>query len=138
MADKNLSCQEERDLSPQNLLTSLRLAGMATEDAERQRTRRGYWLRLARRRSTLTLHAVAAELGYSSRSSSTIKFWEDGKRDPSDIQLSRIAALYKVPAEVFFDPAQTDEERLEEWVRAGVEARARGRDDVDEAGRRSA
>jgi transcriptional regulator with XRE-family HTH domain len=96
------------------------------DDLDRYRYRRGYWLRMARRRAgRLTLETVAKLMEYSERSSSTIKLWEDGKRDPSDVQLRRIAALYNVPVEVFTDPDETDEERLDEKVRRLVAERAR-------------
>lgn len=102
---------------------------MATDDAEdleRYRYRRGYWLKVARRRAgRLTLEAVAELMGYSQRSSSTIKLWEDGKRDPSDVQLRKIAGVYGVPAEVFTDPDETDEERLDTRVKRLVAERAR-------------
>lgn len=56
-------------------------------------------------------------MGYSLRSQTTIKLWEDGRRDPSDIQLAKIAGVYGVPVEVFYRPDDTDEERLDQWVR---------------------
>lgn len=90
---------------------------MAIEDEDRQRTRRGYWLRASRRRAGLTLKEVAQAMGYSLRSQTTIKLWEDGRRDPSDIQLAKIAGVYGVPVELFYKPAETDEERLDRWVR---------------------
>lgn len=61
-------------------------------------------------------------MGYSLRSQTTIKMWEDGKRDPSDIQLGKLAAVYGVPVELFYKPAETDEERLDRWVREALAA----------------
>lgn len=96
------------------------LVVMATQDEERQRSRRGYWLRLARRRAGLTLKQVAVDMGYSLRSQTTIKLWEDGKRDPSDIQLAKIAGVYGAPVELFYKPAETDEERFDRWIREAI------------------
>ena len=96
------------------------LVVMAPEDETRQRTRRGYWLRMSRRRAGLTLKEVAQAMGYSLRSQTTIKLWEDGKRDPSDIQLAKIAGVYGVPVELFYTPRDTDEERLDRWVREAL------------------
>jgi transcriptional regulator with XRE-family HTH domain len=94
---------------------------MADDDLRRlQRQRRGYWLRLARRQSGLTLKEVAQAMGYSLKSQTTIRLWELGDRDPSDIQLSRIAGVYKVPVEVLIRPQPTDEERLAEWTRRAI------------------
>lgn len=84
--------------------------------------RRGYWLRLARRRAGLTLKEVAIALEYSLRSQTTIKLWEDGKRDPSDIQLTKLAGIYGVPVDVFYDPDETDDERLDRRVRESLTA----------------
>lgn len=96
------------------------------DELERYRYRRGYWLRMARRRAgRLTLDAVAQLMGYSARSASSIKLWEDGKRDPSDVQLRRIAGVYNVPVEVFTDPDPTDEEHLDAKVTRLVAERAR-------------
>lgn len=106
---------------------------MADDDLQRlQRRRRGYWLRLARRQSGLTLKEVAQALGYSLKSQTTIRLWELGDRDPSDIQLTRIAAVYKIPVDVLIKPEATDEERLVEWVRQSLRAA-----DDDEGQRRA-
>lgn len=104
---------------------------MADETAQQQRYRRGYWMRLARRRSGLTLKEVAQAMGYSLRSQTTIKLWEDGKRDPSDIQLTKIAAVYKIPVEILYRPAETDEERLDEWVRRSLREVSDGGGNID-------
>lgn len=93
---------------------------MPDEGSTQQRQRRGYWLRLARRRSGLTLKQVAVEMGYALRSQTTIRLWEEGLRDPSDIQLTKLAGVYKVPPDVFFQPDATDEERLEDRIRRGL------------------
>lgn len=104
---------------------TLAFVGMATDDAATYRRRRGHWLRVARQMRGLTLKEVAKEMDYSLRSSSTIKLWEDGKRDPSDVQLRRAAIVLDVPVEVFNDPDETDEERLQAKIRAIIAARAR-------------
>lgn len=98
---------------------------MAEDDISVYRRRRGYWLRMARRRANLTLEAVADLMEYSKRSSSTIKLWEDAKRDPSDVQLQRIARVLGVPVEIFTDPDMTDEERLEAKIARVLSDRAR-------------
>lgn len=56
-------------------------------------------------------------MDYSLRSQTTIKLWEDGKRDPSDIQLTKLAGVYGVPVDLFYRPEPTDEERLDSRVR---------------------
>lgn len=98
---------------------------MPEDDITTYRRRRGYWLRVARRRAGLTLAAVAELMEYSKRSSSTIKRWEDGERDPSDVQIQRVSRVLGVPAEVFTDPDETDEERLEAKIRRVLADRAR-------------
>lgn len=103
----------------------LRLVVMANVDLDQYQYRRGYWLRVARKRANLTLESVADLMGYSKRSSSTIKLWEDGKRDPSDVQLQKLAAVLGVPSEVFTDPDETDEERLESKIRRVIADRDR-------------
>lgn len=64
-------------------------------------------------------------MGYSLRSKSTIKKWEDGVRDLSDVQLRHLAEVYRVPMEVFTEPEETDDERLDSRVRALLAERAR-------------
>lgn len=98
---------------------------MANEEVDQYRYRRGYWLRVARKRANLTLEAVAQLMEYSRRSASTIKLWEDGDRDPSDVQLRRLAGVLQVPVEVFTDPDETDEERLEAKIRRVIADRNR-------------
>jgi transcriptional regulator with XRE-family HTH domain len=102
---------------------------MTITDEAQQRTRRGYWLRLARRRAGLTLKEVAQAMGYSLRSQTTIKLWEDGRRDPSDVQLVKLAGVYGAPPELFFSPAQTDEERFDQWVREALASSNRSKRD---------
>lgn len=65
---------------------------------------------------------------YSQWSQTTIKKWEDGDRDPSDVQLRRLAGVLGVPVEVFTDPDETDEERLDAKVRRLIADRARRRE----------
>lgn len=103
---------------------------MTTEDAAAYRRRRGHWLRVARLRAGLTLKEVAHELAYSQRSQTTIKMWEDGKRDPSDVQLRQVAKVLGIPIEVLTDPDETDEERLDEKIRMIIARRARADRDV--------
>lgn len=98
---------------------------MTTEDAAAYRRRRGHWLRVARVRAGLTLKEVAHEMQYSQRSQTTIKMWEDGKRDPSDVQLRQVAAVLGVPVEVFTEPDETDQERLERKISTIMAERAR-------------
>ena len=112
-------------MSAQNRQLTLAFVGVATDDAQLYRTRRGHWLRVARQRAGLNLDQVAVEMGYSMRSKSTIKKWEDGVRDPSDVQLRHVADVLGVPIEVFTEPDETDRERLDEKVQRLVAERAR-------------
>lgn len=59
-------------------------------------------------------------MGYSLRSQTTIKMWEDGRRDPSDIQLAKLAGVYHVPVEIFYNPQETCDERLDSWIRTSL------------------
>jgi transcriptional regulator with XRE-family HTH domain len=112
-------------LSAENLQLTLALVGVATDDVALYRKRRGHWLRIARQQRGLTLKEVAHDLGYSQRSATTIKLWEDGLRDLSDVRLRRLAEVYAVPVEVFTEPDETDDERLSNRVRAILAERAR-------------
>lgn len=106
---------------------SLGLVVVTTQDeTSTYRRRRGHWLRVARIRAGLTLKEVAAEMGYSQRSQTTIKMWEDGKRDLSDVQLRKLAGVLNVPIEVFNDLDPTDAERLERKIQSILAAKARG------------
>jgi transcriptional regulator with XRE-family HTH domain len=98
---------------------------MTTEDAAAYRRRRGHWLRVARLRAGLTLKEVAHELDYSQRSQTTIKIWEDGKRDPSDVQLRQVANVLGIPIEILTDPDETDLERLDAKIRTIIARRVR-------------
>jgi len=119
-------CQEGNVLPSRIGQLTLAFVGMADEVDERTyRYRRGYWLRGARRRAGLNLESVAKAMQYSSGSASTFSLWEDGKRDPSDVQLRRIAAVYGVPVEIFSEPDETDEERLERRIQELRAERAR-------------
>jgi transcriptional regulator with XRE-family HTH domain len=88
--------------------------------------RRGFWLRMARERANLTQAAVAAQLGLSSESKSTMSAWEAGTREPKLRYLKEMARLYGVPLETFTDPAATAreqiDERLEDLARAALRA----------------
>jgi transcriptional regulator with XRE-family HTH domain len=89
---------------------------MTAEEEQRERRRRGYWLRLARLRANLNQNEVARRLGLSERSGTTVLAWEQGRRDPRATVLHRLARLYGVPPELLIDPPPTDEERLDEIV----------------------
>lgn len=101
---------------------------MTTEEAQRRRRRRGYWLRLARLRADLNQNEVARRLGMSDRSGTTVLAWEQGRRDPKASVLEQLAEIYGVPPELLLKPPPTDEERLDEIVRA---ASALEREDWD-------
>ena len=92
---------------------------MADEQAL-ERRRRGFWLREARERKGLKQVDVARRLGYSIKSSSTIKLWETGERDVPTRHLARLAEIYGVPAEAFVHPEPTAEERLCELARGAI------------------
>jgi len=119
------SCQQVLSLSAESSIQRLAFVVMATEDAAVYRRRRGHWLRVARNRAGLTLKEVAHAMDYSLRSSSTIKLWEDGKRDPSDVQLRRLSGVLGIPVEVFTEPDETDEERLEAKIRSVIASQSR-------------
>lgn len=105
--------------------SDLGLVVMTTEDPATYRLRRGHWLRVARQRAGLTLKEVAHAMDYSQRSQTTIKLWEDGRRDPSDVQLRKLASVLGIPVEVFTDPDETDDERLERKIRGIIASRSR-------------
>lgn len=113
---------------------------MTEEENQRERRRRGYWLRLARLQADLNQNEVARRLGMSDRSGTTVLAWEQGRRDPRATVLRQLAAIYNVPSSLFIDPPKTDEERLDEIVRLAGAAeredaetgRDRGREAADE------
>ncbi|WP_439813999.1 helix-turn-helix domain-containing protein [Zavarzinia sp. CC-PAN008] len=89
-------------------------------------------LRAIRKRSGLTLQAVATSLGIDH---TTLQRWETGKRDPSVSDILRLADLYGVhPGEIFRPlPGQDDQaarvaaiaaqlpsDRLEHWLAVGM------------------
>jgi transcriptional regulator with XRE-family HTH domain len=84
-----------------------------TDDESLQQTRRGYWLKRARARATLTLSAAAHAAGLSKTSGSTVSHWEDGSRPIKVMHLERLASAYGVPVEFFLRPPVTDDERLD-------------------------
>jgi transcriptional regulator with XRE-family HTH domain len=90
---------------------------MSETDLVQLRKRRGYWLRLARRRANITLATAAELMGYSRNSPSSVKDWEDGIRPPDADQLHQLADLYGVPVSLLTEPSETDEERLDAIVR---------------------
>lgn len=94
-------------------------AGMADDELV-ERRRRGFWLREARERAGLKQPDVASRLGYSVKSASTIKMWESGERDVPTRHLAALAKMYGVPAEVFVNPEETAEERLNELARGAI------------------
>lgn len=111
------------DRRPARILSGGLLSVVMTEEEnQRERRRRGYWLRLARLQADLNQNEVARRLGMSDRSGTTVLAWEQGRRDPRATVLRQLAAIYNVPSSLFIDPPRTDQERLEEIVRlAGVE-----------------
>jgi len=82
------------------------------EQLEQRRARRAWWLRVARETRGLSQSGVADSLGLSKKSASTVGDWERQVSDPSLRQLELLAALYRVPLNLFVDPPPTDEERL--------------------------
>ncbi len=103
----------------------LRLLAM-TDDEERDRVRRGFWLQAARERRGWTQSDVAVRIGYSVRSASTVKMWEKGERDVPAAILAKLARLYGVPAAVLLNPEPTATERLDELA---IDAGALERED---------
>ena len=95
---------------------------MTNEDVMAERRRRGYWLRLARQHAgpdggELTQADVAARLGLSGKSGSSISNLEKGRREASATELTRLARLYGVPVNWFSEPRPTNEEMLLEAKR---------------------
>lgn len=96
---------------------SLRLLspGMPDDD-ELYRKRLGFWLRAARERSGKSQAGAAEQLGFSTKSKSTISDYETGRTEPSLRTLRVLAAWYGVPLEVFTRPAETPEELIDRVV----------------------
>lgn len=93
---------------------------MADDELALQRRRRGYWLRLARERANLDQNSVAAQLGMSAKSGTSVLAWEKGTRSPNVDQLHQLARLYSVPVQVFMEPQPTDEEWLGDLASGAV------------------
>jgi transcriptional regulator with XRE-family HTH domain len=108
---------------------------MTEDEVQRERRRRGYWLRLARIRANLNQNEVARQLGMSDRSGTTVLAWEQGRRDPKATVLRQLAAIYGVPASQFIDPPTTDEERLDAVARLAAAAEQRDWDEGRDRGR---
>jgi transcriptional regulator with XRE-family HTH domain len=113
------------NLLEQSLLWRLPSAAVTAEE-ERQSQRLGYWLRRVRERRGVTLEDAAIAAGLSAKSSSTVSFWERGKRPIKVQHLLRLARYYRVPESLFTDPPMTDEERLTDVL---ADAAALERDD---------
>jgi transcriptional regulator with XRE-family HTH domain len=82
------------------------------EDIERRR--RGFWMRMARERASLSQESAAKELGLSGASKGTLSAWESGRRDPSATMIGRMARLYGVSPTIFMEPEPTAHERIDE------------------------
>jgi transcriptional regulator with XRE-family HTH domain len=91
-----------------------------SDELELRDRRRAWWLRVARR--GMSQNGVAESLGLSKKSGSTIGDWERGISQPSLRQIEQLAALYGVPIDLFINPPQTDDERLDEIVRLATDA----------------
>lgn len=85
-------------------------------DPTLENRRRGFWLRIARERADISQGTAAQELGLSGKSKSTLSAWENGTREPRPSMLSRMAALYGVPVEMFANPAPTAMEVIDQWL----------------------
>ena len=105
---------------------------MTNDEVAAERRRRGYWLRLARQHAgpdggELTQADVAAHLGLSGKSGSSISNLEKGRREASATELTRLARLYGVPVSFFSEPQPTDAEmllRAKTLAAAAIEAEA--------------
>lgn len=93
---------------------------VASIDVSQENRRRGFWLRMARERANLSQEAVAALVGLSKRSKSTMSAWENGDREPKPTKLSTMARLYGVPVRVFTEPEPTAYERLDDLAHAAI------------------
>jgi DNA-binding transcriptional regulator YiaG len=98
------------------------MADQADHQAEARYLRRlGFWLRAARERSGKSQAGVAAYLGLSPSSKSSVSDWENGVRAPRLTHLRALAAYYGLPLEVFTHPEPTPEERLDLLAAGDVE-----------------
>lgn len=87
-------------------------------DAEQQarRRRRAWWIASARRADPRKpkLVDVAVAVGLAANSASTVSDWENNVSEPSLRQLERLAAYYGLPLSTFTDPAETEQDRLDD------------------------
>lgn len=103
-------------------------AAVATEEEiQAVRKRRGFWIQRARKRKGYTLEALAAAMGY--RSISGVSRWESGGRAVPGDKFEPLARYLSLPPGFLVNPPLTDDERLDEAVRAAEELE---REDSDE------
>lgn len=89
------------------------------------RRRRGYWVRIARKRKGWGQKELAHALGYNEGQSGNLSKWESGERPiPSDL-FQPLAIALGLPADFLVNPPQTDEERLDEAIQSGIDAEQR-------------
>lgn len=105
------------------------LGSLADIDEVRARKRRAHWMLLARRAATVKQTDAAAYLGY--KAGTAITNMEKGRKDPTAIEMQKLAQLYGVPVGMFADPEPTDEEKVIQaravLARAAIELAAEDR-----------
>lgn len=84
---------------------------MSGIDEVRERKRRAHWLRLARVAADVKQPEAARYIGY--KAGTSITAMEKARKDPTAIEMQKLAELYGVPVSMFADPEPTDQERVE-------------------------
>jgi len=110
----------------------LRLVTVDEAEEQRERQRRGYWLRIARENAGYTQAAVAQLIGYRGTSKSSINAWEDGRRPVPLDKLKALARLYQVPVDRFISPPESGHEVVRHWQQLAADAVAIALEDLDE------
>lgn len=106
-------------------IQTLRLVSVSMAEREAARRRRGYWVRLARKRRGWGQKELAHALGYTDGQSGNLSKWESGERPiPSDL-FESIALVLGLPSDFLVRPPKTDEERLDEAIQSAADAERR-------------
>jgi transcriptional regulator with XRE-family HTH domain len=103
------------------------------ERAEARR-RRGYWVRLARKRRGWGQKELAHALGYNDGQTGNLSKWESGERPiPSDL-FEPLARALGLPSDFLVRPPMTDEERLDLAIQSASDAERRDWESEPEPG----
>lgn len=113
---------------------SLRLVSVSMADRMAARRRRGYWIRLARRRKGWGQKRLAHALGYTDGQAGNLSKWESGERPiPSDL-FEPLARALGLPPKFLVSPPMTDEERLDEAIQSASDAERQDLEPGEERG----